>query len=94
MCGGSRNRPSTKAEEEVVSPGEIHTPNVTGRNEKGGKRLRRGGACRFQRVEGRRLRDRAAEVLISEGINNRTGEGDGTPLQYSCLENPMDGGAW
>ena len=19
---------------------------------------------------------------------------DGTPLQYSCLENPMDGGAW
>ena len=22
------------------------------------------------------------------------GEGDSTPLQYSCLENPMDGGAW
>ena len=22
------------------------------------------------------------------------GEGTGTPLQYSCLENPMDGGAW
>ena len=22
------------------------------------------------------------------------GEGDGTPLQYSWLENPMDGGAW
>ena len=22
------------------------------------------------------------------------GEGKGTPLQYSCLENPMDGGAW
>ena len=22
------------------------------------------------------------------------GEGDGTPLQYSCLEDPMDGGAW
>ena len=22
------------------------------------------------------------------------GEGDGTPLQYSCLENPMDGEAW
>ena len=21
-------------------------------------------------------------------------EQDGTPLQYSCLENPMDGGAW
>ena len=24
--------------------------------------------------------------------NNR--EGNGIPLQYSCLENPMDGGAW
>ena len=22
------------------------------------------------------------------------GEGNGIPLQYSCLENPMDGGAW
>ena len=22
------------------------------------------------------------------------GEGDGSPLQRSCLENPMDGGAW
>ena len=22
------------------------------------------------------------------------GEGNGTPLQYSCLENPMDRGAW
>ena len=22
------------------------------------------------------------------------GEGSGTPLQYSCLENPVDGGAW
>ena len=24
----------------------------------------------------------------------RIGEGNGTPLQYSCLENPMDRGAW
>ena len=24
----------------------------------------------------------------------RSGEGNGTPLQYFCLENPMDGGAW
>ena len=23
-----------------------------------------------------------------------SGEGNGTPLQYSCLENPLDGGAW
>ena len=26
--------------------------------------------------------------------NTTYGEGNGTPLQYSCLENPMDGGAW
>ena len=25
---------------------------------------------------------------------HQIGEGSGTPLQYSCLENPMDGGAW
>ena len=23
-----------------------------------------------------------------------SGEGNGNPLQYSCLENPLDGGAW
>ena len=33
-------------------------------------------------------------VGISEGKLLHTGEGNGTPLQYSCLENPMDGGAW
>ena len=26
--------------------------------------------------------------------SNNVGEGNGTPLQYSCLKNPMDGGAW
>ena len=31
---------------------------------------------------------------ITELQNLGTGEGNGTPLQYSCLENPMDGGAW
>ena len=28
------------------------------------------------------------------GSGRSLGEGNGTPLQYSCLENPMDGGAW
>ena len=27
-------------------------------------------------------------------ITNKSGKGSGTPLQYSCLENPMDRGAW
>ena len=31
-------------------------------------------------------------MIISRSIH--VGEGNGTPLQYSCLENPMDGGAW
>ena len=28
------------------------------------------------------------------GSGRSPGEGNGTPLQYSCLENLMDGGAW
>ena len=28
------------------------------------------------------------------GLKPTVREGNGTPLQYSCLENPMDGGAW
>ena len=28
------------------------------------------------------------------GLRRSSGEGNGNPLQYSCLENPMDRGAW
>ena len=28
------------------------------------------------------------------GLRKSPGEGSGNPLQYSCLENPKDGGAW
>jgi len=28
------------------------------------------------------------------GWGRSPGEGNGNPLQYSCLENPMEGGAW
>ena len=31
---------------------------------------------------------------IKDRNNMDLGESNGTPLQYSCLENPMDGGAW
>jgi len=31
-------------------------------------------------------------ILTKDSTYN--GEGNGTPLQYSCLENPMDRGAW
>ena len=30
--------------------------------------------------------------LVKDNYHMR--EGSGNPLQYSCLENPMDGGAW
>ena len=33
--------------------------------------------------------------LIVLGLSGRSpGEGNGNPLQYSCLENPMDGESW
>ena len=28
------------------------------------------------------------------GLGRSPGEGNGNPLQYCCLENPMDGGVW
>ena len=31
---------------------------------------------------------------INSSVYCLCGEGNGTPLQYSCLENPIDGGAW
>ena len=35
------------------------------------------------------------EILpISLAVEVIFGEGNGTPIQYSCLANPMDGGAW
>ena len=33
-------------------------------------------------------------VNLLEGTKGKFGEGNGTPLQYSCLENPMNGGPW
>ena len=43
-----------------------------------------------------------SQLLMKQSINCfkwkldsvRRGKGNGTPLQYSYLENPMDGGAW
>ena len=33
-------------------------------------------------------------TFLKLNLDFRCREGNGTPLQYSCLENPMDGGAW
>ena len=37
---------------------------------------------------------KAGDPGLIPGLGRFSGEGNGNPLQYSCLENPMDGGAW
>ena len=34
------------------------------------------------------------EISLIPGLGRSPGGGHGTPLQYSCLDNPMDRGAW
>ena len=36
----------------------------------------------------------AGDLGSIPGLGRSPGEGNGNPLQYFCLENPMDGGAW
>ena len=36
----------------------------------------------------------AGDPGLIPGLRRSPGEGNGSPLQYSCLENPMDRGAW
>ena len=41
-----------------------------------------------------RLKPLPAMPDLIPGSERSPGEGNGNPLQYSCLENPRDGGAW
>ena len=36
----------------------------------------------------------AGDLGLIPGLGRSPGEGNGNPLQYSCLENPMDRGVW
>ena len=36
----------------------------------------------------------AGDLVSVPGLGRSPGEGNGNSLQYSCLENPMDKGAW
>ena len=36
----------------------------------------------------------AGDPGLIPGLGRSPGDGNGNPLQYSCLEDPMDGGAW
>ena len=44
--------------------------------------------------EGKASACNAGDLGSMPGSGRSPGEGNGNPLQYSCLENPMDGGAW
>ena len=55
----------------------------------GGSKITEDGDCSHEIKRGLLL---GRKVMTN--LDTIFGEGNGTPLQYSCLENPMDGGAW
>ena len=90
----------------VASPGLMHNTGCLGLvpwdnpegwyGEGGGRRVQDGA---FQTTQGNRLscRDQEGRRGSEEAVPGPSvfpSEGNGTPLQYFCLENPMDGGAW
>jgi len=50
------------------------------------------GAINSWQIDGER--EETVRHFIFEGLQNHCREGNGNPLQYSCLENSMDRGAW
>ena len=44
--------------------------------------------------DGKETACNAGDRGLIPGSGRSPGEGNGNPLQYSCLENPMDSGAW
>ena len=45
-------------------------------------------------LDGKASAYNAGDLGSIPGLERSPGEGNGNPLQYSCLENPMDRGAW
>ena len=60
--------------------------------------MKLGGACGLVglpwRLSGKESACNAGDVGLIPGLHRSPGEGNGYPLQYSCLENSMDRGAW
>ena len=48
----------------------------------------------FQSSDGKASACNAGDPGLIPGLGLPPGEGNGNPLQYSHLENPMDGGTW
>ena len=40
------------------------------------------------------LPDNAGDMALIPGLRRSLGEVNGNPLQYSCMENPIERGAW
>jgi len=51
-------------------------------------------ACGFGGSDGIASAYNAGDQGSIPGLGRSLGDRNGNPLQYSCLENPMDGGAW
>ena len=47
-----------------------------------------------RRLSGKESASQVGDVGLISGLGRSPGEGNCNPLQSSCLENPMDGGAW
>ena len=56
--------------------------------------MHHGGSCFPGGSEVKASAWNAGDLSSIPGSGRSPGEGKGNPLQYSCLENPMDGGAW
>ena len=48
----------------------------------------------WEKIAANETTDKGLISKIYKQLVQLNREGSGTPLQYSCLENPMDGGAW
>ena len=51
---------------------------------------RRRGQQRIKRLDGKAFVYNAGDLGLIPGLGRSTGEGNGNPLQYYCLENPME----
>ena len=54
----------------------------------------KGTSCFPGGSDGKASAYNAGDPGLSPGLGRSSGEGNGNPLQYFCLENPMDRGAW
>ena len=57
-------------------------------------RLKRLSSSSSSSTNGKESACNAGDQSSIPGLGSSSGEGNGNPLQYSCLENPRDRGAW